>query len=134
MIPRLSVITDWRVRNDDDLPDIAPGEEFERVIAPQKFIVLHAIILRGPPLVSLQIGALPDVPFELEAIDVDIRRYRPSGLNDEALKKSLIHVGAAAAGVHAIAIVPALEVRMVVRNDGAAPVKPHAALLVQEEM
>lgn len=132
MTARTSIITDWRVR-DDDLPDLAPGEEYERMIAPQKFVVLHRIIVRGPILVRLGIGSMPDVPFELESVDGDIRRYQPCGLDDDAIKKSLVKVGAAVAGGSAIAIVPGLEVRLLLRNETDVVIKPRAAILVQEE-
>lgn len=135
--PRTSVITDWRIRDENDLPDIGPGEECERVIAPQKFVVLYRIIVRGSwaSLVRLQIGAVPDVPFELESVDDDgkLRHYRPTDLANEAIKKQLIKVGAAAATPNAIAIAPGLEVRLHLRNEGARPAKLSAALLVQEE-
>ena len=132
--PRTSVITDWRVRDESTLPDLLPGDEYERVIAPQKFVVLHRIIIRGPNLIRLGIGGVPDVPFELESVDGDVRRYRAKGLNDEALKKQLVKVGAAASGPNAIAIAPGLEICLQLRNEGAAPTKPRAALLVQEEI
>ena len=132
--PRMSVITDWRVSDEADLPDVPPGGEVERVIAPQKFIVLHRIIVRGPSLIRLQIGAATEVPFELESVDGDVRRYRPRGLDDESIKKQLVKVGGAAASPNAIAISPGLEVRLQLRNEGDAPTKPRAALLVQEEV
>jgi hypothetical protein len=139
MIPRLSVITDWRVR-EDDLPDVAPGEEFEYVIAPQKFVVLHRIrvvssLPRGDmALIRLEIGMVKDIPFELESTDGPVRTYRLKGLNDDDLKKRLIKTGAAVATKDSIAIAPALEVRTVLRNEGSRPAKPRAALLVQEEI
>ena len=131
---RTSVITDWRVRDESDLPDIPPGGEYECVIAPQKFVVLRQIIVRGPSLVRLQIGAVPDVPFELEGVDGEIRRYRPKDLEQEPIKKQLVKVGATAAGPNMIAISPGLEVRLQLRNDGDAPTKPRSALLVHEEV
>lgn len=132
--PRTSIITDWRVRDDSDLPDVPPGGEYECVIAPQKFVVLRQIVVRGPSLVRLRIGGVPDVPFELESVDGDVRRYRPKGLDDESIKKQLVKTGAAAAGPNTIAIAPALEVCLQLRNEGDAPTKPRAALLVQEEI
>ena len=132
--PRTSVITDWRVRDENDLPDVPPGGEYERVIAPQKFIVLRQIIVRGPSLVRLQIGGVPDVPFELEGVDGEIRRYRPKDLEQESMKKQLVNVVAAAAGPSVIAISPGLEVRLQLRNEGDAPTKPRVALLVHEEV
>lgn len=131
--PRTSVITDWRVPDEETLPDLAPGEDYERVIAPQKFVVLQQVIVRGPSLVRLRIGAVPEVPFELVSTDGDVRRYRPKGLTDATIKKRLVEVGAAAASANAIAIAPALEVRILLRNEGATPVKPRAAIFVQEE-
>ena len=132
MSTQTSVITDWGTR-DEDLPDIPPGGEYERVIAPQKFVVLRRIIARGPSLVRLRIGDVADVPFELESVDGDVRRYRPKDLDQEPIQKQLVKVGAAAAGPNAIAIAPGLEVWIQLRNEGDAPVKPRAALLVQEE-
>ena len=143
--PRTAVITDWRIRDESDLPDIPPGGEYECVIAPQKFVVLRQIIVRGPRvdvpivggkflhLVGLQIGVVPDVPFELENVDGEIRRYRPKDLDVRFLDRLLLKAGAAAAGSNMIAISPGLEVRLQLRNEGDAPAKPHAALLVHEE-
>jgi len=128
---RISVITDWRAK-DEDLPDVAPGEEHERVIASQKFIVLHRIRVVGMALARLKIGPLEDVPFELEKTDGAVRTYRLANLGDETLKRNLVRIGAAAAK-EAIALAPTLEVRVVLRNDGSSPAKPRAALLVQEE-
>jgi hypothetical protein len=135
-MPRMSVITDWRVRDERELPDIPPGDEYEHVIAPQKFVVLHRIIVHGPSLVRLGIGAVPDVPFELVSADGDVRRYRPKDLDKqffETCHGCLVKVGAAAVGPSAIAIAPGLEVWLVLRNDGETPVKPQASLIVQEE-
>lgn len=129
-----TVVTDWRVRDEQTLPDLAPGEDYERVIAPQKFVVLHQILVWGPSLVGLGIGGVRDVPFELENADTGVRRYRLRGLTDEALKNSFAkNGGAAAVGDHALAIAPGLEVRLLLRNEGAVPVKPRAAIVVQEE-
>jgi hypothetical protein len=135
--PRMSVITDWRTK-EDDLPDVAPGEEYEYVIAPQKFVVLHRIrVVNSLPggdltLVRLKIGAIEDVPFELDRVDGLVRTYRLKGLDNEDLKKLLVRTGAAAMKA-AIAIAPALEVRAVLRNEGTRAAKPRAALIVQEE-
>jgi hypothetical protein len=132
MTARTSVITDWRT-SEEDLPDVAPGEEYERVIAPQKFVVLRRIIVRDMALIHLQIGVV-EVPFELESTDGSVRRYRPKGLDDDALKKRLVATGAAVATSNSIAIAPNLEIRTQLRNEGDAPTKPRAALLVQEEI
>lgn len=131
--PRTSVITDWRVRDEDKLPDVPPGEGYERQIAPQKFVVLHRVVVRGMSLAQLGIGAVSSVPFELDSVDGDTRYYRPCGLDAEAIKKSLVKVGAAVAGPNAIAIAPALEVRLLLVNEGTTAAKPRAAIVVQEE-
>lgn len=151
--PRMSLITDWRVRDESELPDIQPGEEYERAIRPQMFVVLHGIVIRGAEqprrpgapvrlvsnglcLSSLRIGAVLDVPFELDSLDVDslgeIRKYRPK-VSDETIKRLLVKSGAAAAGPSTVAVPPGMEIWLVVRNEGTVPTKPRAALLVQEE-
>jgi hypothetical protein len=130
---RISVITDSRTR-ENDLPDVAPGAEFECVIASQKFIVLHRIRVVNMALVRLEIGRVKDIPFELESADGPIRTYRLKNLGDDDLKRHLISVGAAVATKDSIAIAPTLEVRVFLRNEGATPAKPRAALLVQEEI
>ena len=137
--PRLSVITDWSTK-DDDLPDVTPGETFERVIASQKFIVLHRIRVVDLALDRLEIGVVKDIPFELDSTEGTVRTYRLKGLDDNDLKQRLVRAGAAAMK-DAVAIAPTLEradpvaweVRIVLRNDGSAPAKPRAALIVQEE-
>lgn len=134
MSARTAVITDWRVRDEDALPDVPPGGEYEREIAPQKFVVLRRILVRDLTLVHLRIGAVDEVPFELESADGSLRTYKPKGLNDEALKKRLVDTGAAAAPQDTIAIAPALEVRLLLRNEGSTPAKPRAALIVYEEI
>lgn len=128
-----TLITDWRVR-DDILPDIAPGQEYECAIAPQKFVVLQQICTYGMTLVSLRIGAVESVPFERITADDHQSDYALRGLDDETLRARLIAAGAAVATPDSIAIVPGLEVRIVLRNDGNAPAKPRAALFVQEEI
>lgn len=134
---RMSVITDWRTK-EDDLPDVAPGEEYEYVIAPQKFVMLHQIRVVNSlhdgdlTLVRLEIGIVNDVPFELDSVKGLVRTYRLKGLDDEDLKKRLVRTGAAAVK-DAIALAPALEVRAVLRNEGTRAIKPRAALIVQEE-
>lgn len=132
MTTKTTVITDWRVRNEDKLPDVPPGGHYERVIAPQKFIVLHHVLTRDMTLVHLDIGMVKDIPFELESEDGPQRIYRLKDLSDD-LKKALIATGAAAAPQNTIAIAPALEVRTILRNDGNASAKPRASLLVYEE-
>jgi hypothetical protein len=126
----MSVITDWRTR-EEDLPDVAAGAEHECVITPQMFIVLHRILVRDLALVRVEVGAVKDVSFELESTDGPTQRYRLKDL--DALKKLLISTGAAVTPGDSIAIPPGLEVRAFLRNDGEVPAKPRAALLVQEE-
>jgi len=134
----MSVITDWRTK-EDDLPDVAPGEEYECMIRPQTFVVLHRIRVVNPlpggdlTLVRLKIGAVEDVPFELDtSVESLVRTYRLKGLDNEDLKKHLVRIGAAVVK-DAIAIMPMLEVRAVLRNEGTRAAKPRAALIVQEE-
>lgn len=131
---RTSIITDWRVRNEEALPDIPPGGEYECAIAPQKFVVLYRILVQELTLVRLEIGAIDDVPFELESADGPRRSYRLRSLDDDALKKRLVAIGAAVATPDSIALSPGLEVWAHLRNDTAAPAKPRVALLVQEEV
>jgi hypothetical protein len=135
---RTATITDWRHR-DEDLPDVPPGWEYERVITPQKFIVLRRVIVHNYMiLIRLQIGTA-EVPFELENEDDSqwsergSRIYKPKGLDDKALKKSIVATGAAVATSDSIAIVPGLEIHATLRNDRGIPTKPRASLLVQEE-
>ena len=128
----LTAITDWR--GAEDLPDIAPGDEYERVIAPQKFVVLHRILVRDMTLVRLQIGRVEDITFELESTDGPLLAYRLIGLGDDALKKALVATGATVTTSSSIAISPGLIIRVLLRNEGDTPVKPRAALLVQEEV
>jgi len=124
-------IIDWSVR-DDVLPDIAPGEEYECAIAPQQFVVLRRIYTYGMTLVSLRIGEVEAVPFERISDDRQ-SDYALRGLDNADLRERLIATGAAVATADSIAIVPGLEVRVVLRNEGNVPAKPRAALIVQEE-
>jgi hypothetical protein len=132
MTARASAITDWNTR-EDELPDVEPGAEYERLYASQKFIVLRRVVVRGMALARLQIGAV-EVPFELESTGDLTRTYRPTGLDEENLKRLLVKAGAAVATKDSIAIAPTLEIRVVLRNDGGAAIKPRAALIVQEEV
>jgi hypothetical protein len=129
---RISVITDWR--EDEALPDVAPGEEHVCVVAPQRFVAIDRIVVRDLVLIRLAIGAVEEVPFELESADGSVRTYRLRDLDVEDLKRRLVKTGAAVATSEMIAIVPGLEVRTVLRNEGTAPAKPRAALIVHEEV
>lgn len=132
---KISVITDWRTE-DDELPDVAPGAEFERVITAQRFIILHRIrVVSTQPdgamiLARLEIGALL-VPFELDSVDGLVRTYRLKDLDGNS-QKSLLLAGAAAMKT-AVAIAPAMNVHTILRNEGTRPAKPRVALIVQEE-
>jgi hypothetical protein len=139
-VTRMSVITDWRTK-DEELPDLVLDQDYERVIVPQKFCVLHRIIVRGRwlRLVGLRIAAVANIPFELdsteaaEAAEAEIHHYRlkldPATRED--LKKCA--PAAAAIGDHALALLPGLYIALQVRNTDAAPTKPRVALVVQEE-
>ncbi len=115
-----------------ELPALQPGEEHAYEIAAQKFVLLRRILIPpiGLTLVRLWIGVV-EVPFELESAD---GTYRMTGLGDETLKKRLIGAGAAVASFDTVALAPALEVHVLLRNDGAVPEKPRVSLLVQEEV
>jgi len=126
-----AIITDWRVR-DDVLPNGTPGETHECAIAPQTFVVLRRIRTYGMTLVSLRIGAVEAVPFGRIADDGHQHDYAPKDLDDASLRERLVATGAAVATADSIAIVPGLEVRVVLRNEGDVPAKPRA-LIVQEE-
>lgn len=114
------------------LPHLGPGDEYEHVLVPQRFLVLHQVVAKGVSLVRLAIGAVPEVPFELDSTDGDIRRYRFAQLDDDALKKALVKTGAAVATARTVAIVPGLEIRLLLRNDSHTPVNPRAGLMGQE--
>lgn len=131
---RTAIITDWNIRSEKDLPNMLPGHEQECVIAPQTFVVLRKILVGDYlALVRLEIGAVREVPFEMEPSLSYQRSYRLKGLDDEALKKSLLMVGAAVATKDTIALAPGLEVRMLLRNDRGITTKLRAGLFVQEE-
>ena len=120
--------------SDADLPALAPGEEYERVITPQKFIILLQIATLNVDLVRLQIGVV-EVPFELlPNMDGRTKTYRPTGLDSDDLKRRLVGAGATVATSHSIAMAPGLDVRTVVKNAGPmASVKFRVAVVVQEE-
>jgi hypothetical protein len=118
---------------DEDLPNVPPGGEHERVLSPQKFVVLHRILTCDMILIRLQIGTV-EVPFELDNTDSLQWTYRPRGLDDDLLRNRLVATGAAVATTDSIAVAPGLEVRALLRNESAVPAKPRVALLVYEEI
>jgi len=125
-----SVVTDWRLR-DEDLFDMLPGEACERVITPQKHVVLRQVVVHHLKLVRLQIGNVFSVPFEICGEDGDLRTYRPAVPADA--RRQLTGTGAQVLAADAIRVVAALDVRLILRNDGTSPHKPIVSLLVQEE-
>lgn len=131
VMTRASVITDWNTP-EDKLPDVEPGAEYERLYASQRFIVLRRVVVRGMALARLQVAGV-EVPHELEGTGDRTRTYRPAGLDNPDLRRQLIAAGARVATKDSIAVAPALEIRVVLRNDGPETVKPRAALMVQEE-
>jgi hypothetical protein len=129
-----SVITDWNAR-EDELPDVAPGDEHERLYRSQMFIVLMRVIVLDMVLARLQVGSV-EVPFALESTKNAKRTYTLAGLDDDDddLRRRLIEAGARVATKDSIAIMPGIDVRVVLRNDGSTPTKPRVALIVQEEI
>lgn len=132
MSTHLVKITDWRVR-DEDLPDIPPGLECQREIAPQKHVVLRQIAVRHLKLVQLRIGAVTFVPFEICGEDGDLRIYRPAIPIDAPIVEYLAGCGAQVLAPDAIRVVAGMDVELLLRNDHSAPAKPRVSLLVQEE-
>jgi hypothetical protein len=146
-LPRTSVITNRQI---GDLPTmVLPGTELECVIRPQMFVVLHHIRSLVLTLVRLRIGAVEDIPFELEGEEAGRellrRRHRiPSthsyhlvGLDNPELKQKLARCGLAVATVapiHSIALPPAIDVVLVLRNDTKVPVQAIVGLVVLEEL
>ena len=131
-LSKIKALTDWRV-SDADLPNLASGEEYERVMTPQKFVILLQIATLNVDLVRLQIGAV-EVPFELlPNMDGRTKTYRPAGLDDADLKQRLVKTGAAVATPHSIAMVPGLDVRAIVKNTGECSTRFRVAVVVQEE-
>jgi hypothetical protein len=127
-----TAITDWRVHDENDLPDIAPGEDYERVITPQTFVVLRRILVRDFIPIRLSIAAIVEVPFELAKADGRLRTYRPVCI-DEELRGACNRVGLTIRGPDAIAIVPGMDVRIFLRNARTHPAKPRVTLIGDEE-
>lgn len=134
-LSKIKALTNFPV-SDADLPTLAPGEEYERVIRPQMFVILLQIATLNVDLVRLQLGAV-EVPFELlPNMDGRTRTYRPTGftgLDGADLKQRLVEIGAAIATPHSIAMVPGLDVRAIVKNTGESTTQFRVAVVVQEE-
>jgi len=133
-LSNIKTITDWRV-HDHDLPVLPPGEEYARVITPQKFCVLLHIAVLDVVLVRLRIGKVENVPFELlPDVDGHTRTYRPYDLDaNEDLRRRLVETGAAVTTDHEIAIPPGMDVRATVRNQGEWATQFRVALVVRQE-
>lgn len=129
--PRTALITDWRAK-EHDLPDIDPSKEHDLLITPQQFVVLHYVLVRerGLVLVRLGIGAVEDLPFELINDGDDAKVYHLKNMGTR--KEDLANTGAAVAADNMVAIPPGLDVHLLLRNERLVPVKPRAALFVQE--
>ena len=91
-------------------------------------------------LVRLRIGAVEDVPFEqvprrerLRDLGDLTQTYQPAGLHDEDLKHRLVKTGAAVAGPNTIYMVPGLDIRAVVRNDGVWATQFRVAIVAEED-
>lgn len=128
---RVSIITDWRWT--DDGPDVAPGEEFERVITPQISVVLFRILVRGRGihLSRLQIGA-EEIPFRLEGSNGDLRGYSPRV--DQAAREKLLRIQSMPQpSDDEITISAGLNVRITLHNEDIEPTRHRAALLVRED-
>jgi hypothetical protein len=135
-----SIFADYWRTPDEALPDIAPGRDSEYVVKTQNFCVLHQVHVvqvaqEDMVLVRLDIGTAQGVPFELdqENAESNVRVYRLKDLEDADLKDRLVKTGAAVATKNTIAIGPFLEIRTVLRNQGASIAKHRVAFLGQEE-
>lgn len=132
MTMRTVSLTDWRIR-DEDLPEIPPGQECERVITPQRHSVLQQITVIDLKLERLRIGAIYSVPFEICAEGGAFRSYRPV-ITDAEVAKRLADRGIGVVSRSAIRICAGLDVCLILLNDRAAPAKPCVSLLVREEI
>jgi hypothetical protein len=119
---RASVIINWGICDDAALPDVPPGEEYERVITAQRCVVLCRILVRDLHLVHLQVGVV-ELAFELYNDSGHLRTYRPARYGHLRVWPR-----------DEVSLLVGLDVRVVFRNGGVAPVKPRAALLVREEL
>jgi len=117
MSARLSAITDWHTP-EDALPDVLPGDMYEHGITPQKRITLCRVLVRDLHLAHLRIGNV-EISFKLENADGPLRTYQPTLRRTDLVTELQVLAGQ--------------DVRVTLRNDGALPVKPRAALLVREE-
>ena len=116
--PTLAIITDWR-SSEDDLPDVAPGEEYERRITPQNNLELRRIMIRDLRLIRLRIGNR-EVAFQQDVVtsdDAAPRGYRPLDPFAVHVDSFFVHAGE--------------DVIILLRNDGRVTGKPRAALLAR---
>lgn len=132
MKPRTSAITDWRTR-DEDLPDVLPDEEYERVITPQRHVVLVQLLVQDLRMAKLQIGPIDQIPFEICDESATLRTYRPNlGEIFETVRAHLADIGCFVVAPNAIRVVTGIDVRITVKNLGEVPKKPRVALIVEE--
>lgn len=122
-----------------DPPDLLPGEVRVLVLVTQQFSLLQYVLLSpDAALTHLQISGVEiscaQVPYAEVPPEDPWQRYRFRGLDDPALRRALITHGAAVAPQDTIAVSPGVEIQLHLRNAGAAPARPRAALLVHEEI
>jgi hypothetical protein len=120
-------ITDARVRDEDALPDVLPGEAYERVITPQRHVILRRIRC-DLCLERLKVGPI-EVPFEITADNGQIW-FKPIWL--EKVRRDLERVGSGVRGADGVLVVAGLDVRVTLRNERDVPVKPRLALIGEE--
>jgi hypothetical protein len=115
---RLAVVNDWDVGGfqltpAEPLPDVPPGGEYQEQCTPQRPIVLYRIVVVGFHLVEVQVGAT-FVPFLLCDASDGRRWYRPEPDGS-------------------IEVVAGQTIRLYLRNETDAPMKPKVGLIVQED-
>jgi hypothetical protein len=120
---------------DESLLLLQPNDEVERVIRPQKFVVLHHIRTVKLNLMKLCIGGVDHVPFAVEYEEDDHIIYKLKDLDDPALKRQLSLSGYPVACLDppSIALPPAIDVYVTLRNYSGIAVPINVALIVQED-
>lgn len=111
-------LPDWRVRDENALPDVPPGEEVERVFTPQTHVRLCQILVQSLRLIRLQVGNV-SVPFKLEVVEDLLRTY------ESTMFRAVL--------TSEIAVLAGMDVRLTLRNVDSTPAKPRATLFVREE-